>query len=115
MKNFIIIIISIVAGAVNGMFSTGAGLVLIPVLVLLLKYDSLVSRGTAISVIFILCIMNIVIYSHQYEFKIEMLYIIVGCIIGSFVGSKIVGKINKNVLSMSFAVFTIIMGIGLIK
>lgn len=115
MKKATIIFFSIIAGAINGMFSTGAGLILIPALVLLLKYDSLVSRGTVLAIISILCFINIIIYSQYYEFKIETIWIILGAVIGSIVGSFWVGKINKNVLSVIFAIFTIIMGIGLIK
>ncbi len=115
MKKTAIILFSILGGAINGMFSTGAGLILIPALVLLLKYDSLVSRGTVISIISILCFINILIYSRVYEFKIETIWIILGCIVGSMIGNMIVGKINKNILSIIFAIFTIIMGIGLIR
>ena len=115
MKKITIILFSILGGAINGLFSTGAGLVLIPALVLLLKYDSLVSRGTVLTVISILCFINIIIYSRFYEFKIETIWIIIGAVIGSIIGNLVVGKINKIVLSIIFAIFTIIMGIGLIK
>ena len=115
MKKITLILFSILGGAINGLFSTGAGLVLIPALVLLLKYDSLVSRGTVLTVISILCFINIIIYSRFYEFKIETIWIIIGAVIGSIIGNLVVGKINKNVLSIIFAIFTIIMGIGLIK
>lgn len=115
MKKIALILFSILGGAINGLFSTGAGLVLIPALVLLLKYDSLVSRGTVLTVISILCFINIIIYSRFYEFKIETIWIIIGAVIGSIIGNIVVGKINKNVLSIIFAIFTIIMGIGLIK
>ena len=64
MKKITLILFSILGGAINGLFSTGAGLVLIPALVLLLKYDSLVSRGTVLTVISILCFINIII-SHN--------------------------------------------------
>ena len=59
--------------------------------------------------------LNIIIYSRFYEFKIETIWIIIGAVIGSIIGNLVVGKINKNVLSIIFAIFTIIMGIGLIK
>lgn len=115
MKKTAIILFSIFGGAINGLFSTGAGLILIPALVLLLKYDSLVSRGTVLTIISILCFINILIYSRVYEFKLEMIWIILGCVLGSIIGNMFVSKINKNVLSIIFAIFTIIMGIGLVR
>lgn len=115
MKIIKIILIAIIAGIINGMFSTGAGLVLVPALIYILKDDEYVSRGTTLFIILLMTIANIFVYSTSEKFDLDMIYIIIGGIIGNIVGNKLVYKINKNILSLMFAIFTIIMGIGMIK
>lgn len=115
MKKFLLIVLGIIAGIINGMFSTGAGLVLVPAFMYLLKMDEYKSRGTSIFVIFIFCIINLIIYWNEFSFDISIIPIIIGGIFGTIVGMKLVYKINKNLLSIIFAIFTIIMGIGMIK
>ncbi len=100
---------------INGMFSTGAGLVLVPAFMYLFQMDEYMSRGTSILVIFIFCIINLVIYWNSFSFDFSIIPIIISSIIGTIIGMKLVYKINKNLLSIIFAVFTIIMGIGMIK
>ena len=115
MKNLRIILISCLAGIINGMFSTGAGLILVPSLIYILKENEYSARGTTIFIILFLTIINILIYSDKQVFVFDMIYIIAGGIIGNIIGNKIVYKINRNILSLIFAIFTIIMGIGMIK
>lgn len=115
MINVKIILIAIVAGFINGMFSTGAGLVLVPALIYILKEDEYTARGTTLFIILVLTIINIFIYTGQEVFEFDYILILIGGIIGNIIGNKLVYKVNKNILSLIFAIFTIIMGIGLIK
>lgn len=115
MKKFLLIILGIIAGMINGMFSTGAGLVLVPAFIYLFQMDEYKSRGTSILVIFIFCIINLIIYWNNFSFNLSIIPIILSSAIGTILGMKLVYKINKNLLSMIFALFTIIMGIGMIK
>ncbi len=115
MKNLKVILLSILAGFINGMFSTGAGLILIPALVFMLEYDEYVARGTALVIIMVLCLINLIIYSQEYIFETYMIPIILGGLVGTFIGSKLIYKINRKILSVIFAIFTIVMGIGMIK
>ena len=115
MKKILLIILGIIAGIINGMFSTGAGLVLVPAFMYLFKMDAYLSRGTSILVIFVFCIINLIIYWNTFYFDMSIIPIIIGSIVGTILGMKLVYKINKSVLSIMFAVFTIIMGIGMIK
>ncbi|MBE5821878.1 MAG: sulfite exporter TauE/SafE family protein [Clostridiales bacterium] len=115
MRNIKIILIAIIAGIINGMFSTGAGLILVPALIYILKDDEYTARGTTLFIILILTIVNIFIYSSNQAIDLDIVYIIIGGIIGNTIGNKLVYKINRNILSIMFAIFTIIMGIGMIK
>jgi len=114
MKKFLLIILGIIAGIINGMFSTGAGMILVPSYIYLLKKDEYTSRCTSIFVILIFCVINIIIYSKSIMFRFLYLPIILSSIIGTVIGMKLVYKINKDILSVIFAIFTIIMGIGMI-
>ena len=115
MKSIKIILVALISGFINGMFSTGAGLILVPSMIYILKDDEYVARGNTIITVLALTIINIFIYTSKELFSIDIIYIVIGGIIGSVIGNKLLYKISKNTLSLVFAIFTIIMGIGLIK
>lgn len=115
MKKLKIILIGVIVGGINGLLSTGAGLILVPALIYVLNEDEYTSRGTTIFIALILTIINIIIYRKLDIYITDIIPIVIGGCIGCFIGNKLLYRINKSILSLVFAVFTIIMGIEMIK
>lgn len=104
-----------IAGIISGFFGAGGGMILVPFLTLVLKNEEVESRATTI-----LCIFFMVLISSFFYFKqdsIDWMIAIkcsIGGIIGGIVGSKLLVKLNKNILQILFVIFLIYSGIKMI-
>lgn len=112
-KNVILnLVIGFSAGITSGLFSTGGGLILVPAFMYLLKLNEVKSRATSI-----MCILPMVLITSFFYFKKNYINFeygtlcAVGGIIGSFIGSKILNKMPRFILRISFIVFMIYIGV----
>jgi hypothetical protein len=102
------ILIGIVAGLINGFFASGGGMILVPAFYYVLKLNEVESRATSV-----LCILPMVLvslffyYKNNYmDWKLGILCAI-GGVIGGFIGSKLLKKIDEKYLKISFIVFLV--------
>lgn len=117
MKNKTIfnILMGFFAGLVSGFFGAGGGLLLVPYMTSILKEDEVKSRATTI-----LCIFFMVLTSSFFYFnkeKIDWILAIkcaVGGISGSIIGSKLLIRINTNLLKFLFILFLLYAGFSMI-
>lgn len=107
-KNIKKIIIGALAGIVNGLFSTGGGMILVPAFIHLLKLDDTKSRGTSV-----FCILPMVItssffyYKGNYiDWKISILCAIGGTV-GGYIGAKLLNKVSEKRMKIVFTFFLI--------
>ena len=98
------ILLGIFVGFISGMFASGGGLLLIPAYVYLFKSTEKEARATAI-----FCILPMVITTTIF-YRIGFLCAL-GGIIGSFIGSKLLNKLNSKYLKIIFIVFLLYSGI----
>lgn len=87
------IIIGTLTGIVNGLFSTGGGMILVPAFIHLLKLDDTKARGTSV-----LCILPMTITSSFFYYKGNYIdwKISILCAIGGTIGGCIRSKITKK-------------------
>lgn len=100
------VIIGIFAGIISGLFSTGGGMILVPALIYLLKFQDTKARGTTI-----FCILPMVVtssifyYKNDYiDWKIALLCSIGGAI-GGYIGAKMLKKVPTKYLKIVFTIF----------
>ena len=107
--------IGAIGGILGGLFGAGSGLILLPAMVSILKIDEYKARGTTLAVVMLITIVSSFFYyqNNYFDFRIAP-YIVVGGIIGGFVGAKIMHKIPKFCLSLSFYLFMIFIAIRMI-
>ena len=77
--------------------------------------DQTKAHATAIAVILPLTVISAAMYIYRGDVKISdsCVYLIPG-LVGAFIGSKLLPKVPKNILSKAFAVFIIYAGIRMI-
>ena len=110
-----IILIGLFAGLINGMFSTGAGMMLVPACIYLLNIEDKKARGTSIFCILIMVITtSFFYYKHDYIDLNISIMIAVGGTIGGIIGAKLLKKINVKYLKILFTIFLIYMSYTLI-
>lgn len=100
------IIIGIITGLITGLFGAGGGILLIPAFVKLLNINEKESRATAIPCILVGTIISFIFYFKEkmYDTKLGILCSI-GGIIGALIGSKLLNKLNDNILKIIFIIF----------
>lgn len=106
-----IIIIGIVAGVLSGLVGIGGGIILVPAMVYLLHYTQHQAQGTSLGVL-VLPIGILAFLNYYYECKkigtpidFKIIGILsIGFILGSYIGSKVALKLDKETLKKIFAI-----------
>lgn len=114
-KLFSNILIGFLAGIVSGFFGAGGGLILVPFLTFIEKKDEVESRATTIFCVFFMVITSSFFYFKQDSIDWNIaLKCAIGGIMGGYIGSKLLIKINKTILRILFILFLIYVGIKMI-
>lgn len=108
-------LIGLIAGIINGLFGSGGGTILVPAMVFILHIEDHKAHATAISIILPLSIISTIIYfkKDMLIFKVAII-VIIGGMIGSFIGSKLLNKIPTKFLRKIFGTFMIFAAIRMI-
>lgn len=114
-KSIFLFVIGFIGGLVSGFFGAGGGMILVPALTLILKEDEISSRATTILCILFFTIASMFVYFNKDSVDLMLaLKCISGGIIGSIIGSKLLVKLNKSILQITFIIFLIYSGVRMI-
>lgn len=107
--------IGLLAGFISGFFASGGGLILIPAFIGILKLEPKIARATAITCILPMTLTSAIFYykNNYIDWKIGLMCAI-GGIIGGFIGSKLLNRIQDKYLKLIFIIFLIYMSIRLL-
>lgn len=107
-------VIGIIAGAVNGLFGSGAGMIVLPMLSSKLGMEEVEARGTTLMSVLFLSIISSIFYIKNIEDFNFLWFIIAGGILGGTIGAKVIVYAPKRYLQIGFGVFMIITGLKMI-
>lgn len=115
-KDFILeFFVGFLAGIVSGFFGAGGGMILVPFLTLILEKEEVEARATTILCIFFMVLTSSIFYFKQDSIDwMVSLKASVGGIVGGVIGSKLLIKLDKNILQIIFIIFLIYSGIKMI-
>ena len=105
----------ILIGLINGLFTSGAGQLLIFYLIYVLKKDTKKSREFSLIIMPLISIPTFIVYCLKSNINIFMciIFILISLIFG-FLGNKTMKKINPNLLNLISGLFLIVItGISL--
>ena len=101
--------LGLITGFVNGLFGSGGGTILIPFLEGKLNVDEHKSHATAIAVILPISIVSSIVYIKNIEVDWKnFLPVIMGSIVGGFVGARILNRIPGKFIHTIFGITMII-------
>lgn len=114
-NNIKLLSLGFATGIVNGVFGSGGGMIIVPALVFFLGLKDYKAHATAISIIFPLTIISTLIYllNNTISFKTSAL-VMIGGLLGSFIGAKLLNKIPSKVLRKVFGFIIIYTAIRMI-
>ena len=110
-----IALIGIIAGMISGLFSSGGGLILVPVFTYLLKLEEKEARATSLFCMVFMVIVTAIVYQQNNFIHWSLgIKCAIGGIIGGAIGGKLLSKMDDKYLQIVFILFLIYAGINLI-
>lgn len=102
------ILIGLLTGIANGLFGSGGGTIAVPAMVLILGEDEHKAHATAISIILPLTLVSSFFYISKgfVDWSIT-LKVILGGIVGGYIGAKLLNVCPVNILRKIFGIFMI--------
>jgi uncharacterized membrane protein YfcA len=100
------------AGAVNGFFGAGGGMVLVPLLIGWLKVEERRAFATSVFIILPLCLVSAAVYLLRsgMDFLLALPYLI-GGLVGGFIGGRVFSKLPTTLLHRVFGLLLIYGGV----
>ena len=110
-----LILIGIIGGAINGVFGTGAGLVMIPTIKLATKKDERVVHATTLAIVMLMCLVSGTVFlaTNSLNFRV-IFWCAIGSICGGVIGTIALQKLKTKVIEIIFSFVLVIAGIVMI-
>lgn len=108
-------LIGIFTGFVNGIFGSGGGTLLVPILNNIVDVEEHKSHATALAIIIFLTSASSVIYISKGTYDISLtVKVAIGSVIGGIIGAKLLSKVTGKFLRISFGAIMIIASIRMV-
>lgn len=109
------ILVGFIAGIICGLFTSGGGLVLVPVFIYIFNMGARQARATSLFCILTMVIVTAFFYgnSNFINWKTGILCAI-GGIAGGMAGAKLLNKLPEKYLKMAFIILLVYAGINMI-
>ena len=108
-------IIGLFTGFVNGIFGSGGGTLLVPILNNIVKIEEHKSHATALAIIVFLTSASSVIYISKGTYDISLtLKVAIGSTVGGILGAKLLSKVTGKFLRITFGTIMIIAAIRMV-
>jgi len=105
--------LSINIGFLNGLFGSGGGILAVKYLESTFK-DTKKAHASSLLVVLPITIVTTIIYFFNNNLNLHMaMPYIIGGVFGCFVGTKILKKINKNIVSIVFSILILYLSVRL--
>lgn len=112
----LLILIGVAAGVLSGLIGIGGGIIIVPCLVLLLKFPQKEAQGTSLAILLLpIGILAVTEYYKQGFINVKYAVIVaVAFIIGGYFGSKISLSLSEDKLRKIFAITLILLSIRML-
>ncbi|MGL4910906.1 MAG: sulfite exporter TauE/SafE family protein [Romboutsia sp.] len=108
-------VIGLFTGFINGVFGSGGGTLLVPILNNILKVEEHKSHATALAIIIFLTGASSTIYISKGTYDIGLTTkVAIGSILGGIIGAKILCKVTGRFLRISFGLIMIIAALRMV-
>ena len=109
------IFVGIVTGFLNGFFGGGGGMVCVPMLELMLKYNNKKAHATTMLIILPLSIVSATVYlMNNFIYFQDILITIFGVLFGGVLGAFLLKKLPENLIAILFCFLMFVAGIKMV-
>lgn len=114
-RQIAVILAGLAIGVVTGLFGAGGGMLTVPALTFIAKFDEKHSHATAIAVILPLCLISSVVYALGATFENGVvLPTVIGVTIGGAIGALLLKKMSNGAISFLFYALMLFAGLKMI-
>lgn len=114
-NNGLKVVVGLVAGLINGLFGGGGGMVVVPCLKYLLKYETDSAHATAIAVILPLSVLSGIFYAAFGNFEYEpAVFTVIGVTVGGIFGALMLKKLSSKPLTLIFSTVMAVAGVKML-
>jgi uncharacterized membrane protein YfcA len=107
--------IGLVAGFFSAVFGVGGGIVLVPLLLLVLKYEPRVAAGTSLLAIGLTALAGTISYAARGEVKPAAAAVVgVPAMVGALAGTALQQRLTNRALSFAFAALLVAVAVRLL-
>ncbi|MCP2032343.1 putative membrane protein YfcA [Okibacterium sp. HSC-33S16] len=104
-----LVVIGLAAGFLSGLFGVGGGILIVPALVILLALDQRIAAGTSLAAIVPMATVGVLSYALGGSVDwIVALLLVIGSVVGAQIGSALLARIPRRVLSWFFIGFLVV-------
>jgi len=106
MNNLLFLVIGLATGVMFGVFGIGGGIIIVPALILIMRFAPQVATGTSLAV-FLLPVGALGAWAYYKEGHVRVVPALLiggGLFVGSYFGARIAQNLSPLVLKRSFAV-----------
>jgi len=101
--------IGLVAGLMSGLFGVGGGTIIVPLLVVLLRFDQRLAAGTSLAAIVPTAAVGVVSYAVSGSVAwIPAIILAAGAVVGAQIGTWLLARLPQNALRWGFVVFLVV-------
>lgn len=101
--------IGLAAGLLSGLFGVGGGTVIVPMLLLLLRFDQRLAAGTSLAAIVPTATVGVISYAtHGSVAWIPALILAAGSVVGAQIGTWLLARLPQNALRWGFVGFLVV-------
>jgi len=106
--------IGVLAGFLSGLFGVGGGILMVPMMVLLMKFNQKLASGTSLAAVLPIAISGVVGYQidHKIDWPVAVL-ISIGAIVGAQLGAKFLHQLPTHIITILFIFFLLISAVRL--
>lgn len=108
------VLLGLLAGFINGLFGSGAGMIVLPGLISVYGFDSKKARGTSLLILIAISVITSFFYMKNIVDYSTLWFITAGGIFGGVIGANFVKKIPDNYAKITLAIIMIISGIRML-
>lgn len=114
---YLFLLAGLLAGIISSLFGVGAGIVMVPILVLGFSLGQKSAQGTALFVMIPMALVGAIRYKLNPEIEVNIGIaglMAIGGVVGALIGSQLVFNIPNIVLKRMFAIFIILAGLNIL-
>lgn len=101
--------VGLLAGLLSGLFGVGGGTVIVPLLVLILRFDQRLAAGTSLAAIVPTASVGVISYAvHGSVAWIPAIILAAGAVIGAQIGTWLLPKVSQTALRWAFVAFLVV-------